>query len=41
MPVWYLKTHKEINNGILFCEMKYDSKYGARFSDEQESMIFI
>ena len=33
MPVWYTRCHLEYSDGIPFCHMEYDAKYGGRFLD--------
>ena len=42
MPYWYVIRHKEPNEEIPFCEMKYDSVVGAQFTeDTQVSSLII
>ncbi len=42
MPYWYVQKHKETNEDITFCEMKYDSIIGAQFAeDSQVSSLII
>ena len=42
MPYWYVIKHKEPNEDITFCEMKYDSVIGAQFAeDTQVSSLII
>jgi CRISPR-associated endonuclease/helicase Cas3 len=42
MPYWYVQKHKEPNEEITFCEMKYDSIIGAQFAeDSQVSSLII
>ena len=36
MPYWYVRTHKEMHDEIMFCKMNYNSDIGASFSDESE-----
>ncbi len=44
MPYWYVlkhKEHKEQNDDITFCEMKYDSVIGAQFADDTQVSSLI
>lgn len=42
MPYWYVIRHKEPNEEIPFCDMKYDSVVGAQFTeDNQVSSLII
>ena len=41
MPYWYVRTHKEVHDEIMFCEMKYDSDIGASFSDDTQVSSLI
>ena len=41
MPYWYVCKHKDICDGITFCEMKYDSDIGASFSEDAEVSSMI
>ena len=36
MPLWYVKKHMEEIEGIVFCDMDYDSEYGARYRKNTE-----
>ena len=41
VPLWYAMKHKIEENGILFCELQYDTKLGAMMKDQAAStMIF-
>ena len=40
MPWWYVKSHKEPEDDILFCDMKYDKHFGARFAKEDGWRMF-
>jgi len=41
IPLWYARKHKIEENGILFCDLKYDAKLGAVMKDQAAStMIF-
>ncbi|RLB21523.1 MAG: hypothetical protein DRG76_08815 [Deltaproteobacteria bacterium] len=41
IPLWYARKHKIEDNGILFCDLKYDAKLGAVMKDQAAStMIF-
>lgn len=41
VPLWYLQQAKKIYNDILFCDMDYDQKLGARLKVSQETSMFI
>ena len=41
MPYWDVRTHKEIVDDIIFCDMNYDSEIGASFSDDTELSSMI
>lgn len=41
MPYWYVIKHKEQNEDITFCEMKYDSVVGAQFVEDTEISSLI
>ncbi|VVB87665.1 CRISPR-associated nuclease/helicase Cas3 [uncultured archaeon] len=41
MPYWYVLKHKEQNEDITFCEMKYDSVIGAQFADDTQVSSLI
>lgn len=34
MPMWYVKKHKEVIDGITFCEMQYNSMIGAEYNKD-------
>jgi len=36
MPQWYVRKYKKEIEGILFCDMEYDEKYGARYCTDCE-----
>lgn len=36
MPTWYVKKHREVEDDVIYCDMKYDSEIGARFIDTPE-----
>lgn len=41
VPLWYAMKHKIEENGILFCDLQYDSNLGAMMKDQAAStMIF-
>lgn len=37
MPLWYVRKHKMIEQDILFCDMIYDSEYGAQYLRDKKS----
>lgn len=39
MPYWYVMKHKEKDD--IFCNMEYDSKIGARFTEDSEVSTMI
>jgi len=39
MPYWYVMKHKEQDD--IFCNMEYDSKIGARFTEDSEVSTMI
>lgn len=39
MPYWYVMKHKERDD--IFCNMEYDSKIGARFTEDSEVSTMI
>jgi CRISPR-associated endonuclease/helicase Cas3 len=41
MPYWYVRTHKEVHDEIMFCKMNYDSDIGASFADDTEVSSLI
>jgi CRISPR-associated endonuclease/helicase Cas3 len=41
MPFWYVRKHKKDIDGILFCDMEYDSTYGAQYCDGSDSNQII
>lgn len=36
MPNWYVRSHRETVDGIVFCEMDYDAEIGARPTSQPE-----
>lgn len=41
MPQWYVRQHKQDDEGLLFCEMEYDERYGATYSKMENLMIIL
>jgi len=41
MPYWYVRKHKTEIEGILFCDMRYDSEYGAQYCKDSDSSLMI
>lgn len=39
MPYWYVMKHKEQDD--IFCNMEYDSKIGARFTEDSDVLTMI
>lgn len=37
IPYWYARRHSRLHEGVLFCDLTYDSKYGAVLSSENRS----
>lgn len=37
IPYWYVRKHSRLYEGVLFCDLTYDSKYGAVLSSENRS----
>lgn len=41
LPLWYVLKNKEEERGILFCNIEYDSQFGARLSQDDSPTISI
>lgn len=41
MPLWYVKKHREERGDVVFCDMEYDSRIGARFTERPEEAYVI
>ncbi|ATW27427.1 CRISPR-associated helicase Cas3' [Candidatus Formimonas warabiya] len=40
IPYWYFAKHKRVVNGILFCDMEYDSTLGAFLKRDDRSLFY-
>lgn len=40
IPYWYARNHSRPHEGVLFCDLTYDRKYGAFLKPEEKSCIF-
>ena len=40
IPLWYVRKHKVLADGILFCDLQYDSASGARYVPCENSNEF-
>lgn len=41
LPLWYVLKNKEEEKGILFCDIEYDSQFGARLNQNERPTISI
>ncbi|MBA2133693.1 CRISPR-associated helicase Cas3' [Capillibacterium thermochitinicola] len=37
IPYWYARRHSRLHEGVLFCDLTYDSKYGAFLKPQDRS----
>jgi len=41
LPLWYVLKNKEEEKGILFCDVEYDSQFGARLKQNNPSGVWF